>query len=209
MSSGLNHDEVLYIQRTCAACGLYQGPIDGLWSLAVDRAEAHFSGEAAKLKATLGTFDKRSEDNIATLTIAAQRMARDFMSLALEFRHSVKIISGTRTYAEQDKLYAIGRTIEKDRSPVTKAKGGQSNHNFGIAWDVGIFETDGSYMRGANERENDAYRDLATLAKKRLEGLEWGGDWSGFKDPPHYQVKTGRSVEEVRVAFEKGKPLFA
>ena len=46
-------------------------------------------------------------------------------------QHQIKlrIVQGYRTYREQDELYAKGRTMPG--SIVTKAKGGQSNHNFG------------------------------------------------------------------------------
>ena len=49
-----------------------------------------------------------------------------------------KLLSGTRTYAEQDALYARGRSIKTERdakgreqkvSVVTNARAGQSNHN--------------------------------------------------------------------------------
>lgn len=46
--------------------------------------------------------------------------------------------SGLRTYEEQNALYAQGRTAPGNK--VTNAKGGFSNHNFGIAFDIGIFE---------------------------------------------------------------------
>ena len=46
----------------------------------------------------------------------------------------LRIIQGFRTYAEQDALYAQGRT--KKGKKVTNAKGGQSNHNLGLAIDV-------------------------------------------------------------------------
>ena len=50
---------------------------------------------------------------------------------------TVKIICGTRTIKEQNELYAIGRT--KAGKKVTNAKGGSSFHNYGIAFDIGIF----------------------------------------------------------------------
>jgi hypothetical protein len=50
----------------------------------------------------------------------------------------------------------IGRTVQKDRGTVTGAKGGQSNHNFGIAWDVGIFDRK-KYYEGNNKKEEQAY----------------------------------------------------
>jgi len=38
----------------------------------------------------------------------------------------------------------------------------------------------------------------------RTPGIEWGGDWVTFKDPPHYQLATGLTVDVVRLRFEQG-----
>lgn len=48
-------------------------------------------------------------------------------------KHQVQlvIVQDYRTYAQQDALYAKGRTTSG--SIVTNAKGGQSNHNFALA----------------------------------------------------------------------------
>jgi peptidoglycan L-alanyl-D-glutamate endopeptidase CwlK len=110
----------------------------------------------------------------------------------------VRLLSGTRTYAEQNALFA-------KRPVVTKAKGGQSNHNFGIAWDIGIFER-GNYLTGKNKKETDEYRKVAAIVKREFEKeIEWGGDWKSFTDLPHYQLRTGKSTSEIRVALESGK----
>ena len=50
----------------------------------------------------------------------------------------IKVISGLRTYDEQNGLHAKGRTTPG--KIVTNARGGYSNHNFGIAFDIGVFE---------------------------------------------------------------------
>ena len=46
----------------------------------------------------------------------------------------VRITQGLRTIAEQDALYAKGRTTPGKK--VTNAKGGQSVHNYGFAVDT-------------------------------------------------------------------------
>nr|MBA3805723.1 M15 family metallopeptidase [Acidobacteriota bacterium] len=46
----------------------------------------------------------------------------------------VEVVQGLRTFAEQDALFAQGRT--KPGKVVTNARGGQSNHNYGLAVDV-------------------------------------------------------------------------
>lgn len=208
MSVSLLPEDVLFLQRSCAVCGCYSGPLDGKWSLDVQTAEDKLAQQAAEFRNTLGTFDARTEKNLATLMPPGQKVARQFMGIAAGFGMRVSILSGTRTYAEQDALYAIGRTVKLDRSPVTKAKGGRSNHNFGIAWDVGIFDKSGRYLDGKQKGDNDAYKKLALFVKPQLATIEWGGDWKSFVDLPHYQLATGKSADNVRVAFEAGKPLI-
>src|SRR5690606_22511724 len=91
-------------------------------------------------------FDDRTEKNLLTLDPKAVTIFRPFIKEAKEIAASYGCeyigISGHRTWAEQDALYAQGRT--KPGSIVTNAKGGQSNHNFGIAMDFGVFK-DGKY----------------------------------------------------------------
>lgn len=209
MSSQLSIKETLYVQRSCAVCGYYEGPLDGIWTNAVTVAEQALNDEAKRLRTTLGTFDDRSERNIATLIIPAQEVARHFMTAAQTFGSTVRIISGTRTYAEQDELYAIGRTTELHRSPVTKARGGHSNHNFGIAWDVGIFDAEGRYLTGNTADQSATYAALGKHIKDRVTAIEWGGDWHSFIDRPHYQLATGKQVAEIRKCFENGENLTA
>jgi peptidoglycan L-alanyl-D-glutamate endopeptidase CwlK len=100
-----------------------------------------------------------------------------------------KYISGTRTYAEQDALYAKGRTAPGPI--VTKARGGESNHNFGIAVDVGLFLPDGRYLE-----DTPFYRDIGKTVAT-FPTLEWGGNWK-FVDEPHVQWRTGLSLAEMR-----------
>jgi len=207
MSLSLLPADVLYLQRTCAVCECYAGPLDGKWSLDVQTAEEKLAMMSAELSRTLGTFDARTEKNISTLIIPAQRVAREFMQATRNFRLRVGVLSGTRTYAEQDALYAIGRTVQPKRGPVTKAKGGKSNHNFGIAWDIGLFDDSGRYLDGKKKGDDEAYKDLASSVDLQLMGIEWGGNWRTFVDLPHYQLATGRSADQVRANFEAGKPL--
>ena len=66
--------------------------------------------------------DARSEKKIATLLHEVQSIARALVQKAAQNRIQLKIISGLRSYAEQDELYAQGRT--KPGSIVTKVRGG-------------------------------------------------------------------------------------
>ncbi len=205
MSQVLSESDILYIQRTCSCCGIYDGPQDGKWNAAIDAAEGVLASESTKIQHDIGTFDPRSERAIKSLMLPTQRSARLFMKVAAQLDETVRIISGTRTYAEQDALYAIGRTIQKNRKPVTNAKGGRSNHNFGMAWDVGIFDASGRYMTGTLTGDDAAYRKLSVMINAALPDIEWGGNWKTFPDLPHYQFTGKRTITELRALFEAGE----
>jgi peptidoglycan LD-endopeptidase CwlK len=198
MSAKLFKDDVLFLQRILAVSGFYNKSLNGKWSSDVDAAEEAFLARYEQIRAQLGAFDPRTEACIESLLPAAQIKAREFVNALKGQPLTYRIISGTRTYAEQDELF-------KKRPRVTKARGGQSNHNFDIAWDVGIFEN-GKYYEGNTKKEDKAYVALGELIKAKVSGLEWGGDWTSFIDKPHYQLKTAKSVAQVRKLFEKGKP---
>lgn len=86
---------------------------------------------------------------------------------------------GLRTKAEQDALYAQGRTAPGQI--VTNVRYPNSMHNWGVAVD---------FCRNVRGREYDDtdgfFARVASIAKAY--GLEWGGDWKSFKDKPHLQL---------------------
>lgn len=186
MSAPFAKADVLFAQRLWSSAGFYTGALDGAWGPKTQAASDAFDNDYEKHKSDIGSFlDARTESVIYTLLPKAQICARQFMLAASTMPFTVKLLSGTRTYAEQNALYAKGRTA--GGAIVTNARGGQSNHNFGIAWDVGIF-VDGVYYTGINKRQNDAYGALAAKIKASAfeTPLEWGGDWISIKDAPHY-----------------------
>jgi len=123
--------------------------------------------------------DARSEKCIATLLPEVRPIARALVQKAKQAGIQIKILSGLRTYAEQDELYAQGRS--KSGRKVTNARGGYSNHNFGIAFDVGVFE--GSKYLGDSVK----YKAVGALGMDL--GLEWGGNWKTMVDQPHFQLR--------------------
>jgi peptidoglycan L-alanyl-D-glutamate endopeptidase CwlK len=141
-------------------------------------------------------FDKRSEDNLATLLPAAQGHARQFLQAVLDAGIHAKVISGTRTFKQQDALFAKGRT--KPGPKVTNARGGFSNHNYGVAWDIGIFDAAGNYLP-----ESPLYRKAGQIGRGL--GLEWGGDWQTFPDQPHFQCHTGLTLAQMRALVLDGR----
>lgn len=146
-----------------------------------------------------GTFDPRSERNLSTLQPKAQPAARAFRHRLRNAAIDARILSGTRTYAEQEALFRKGRFGNQEKR-VTNARGGQSNHNFGIAWDIGIFE-EGTYVKRVAPYKAAAEKALVAGLDP---ALEWGGHWESFPDPPHFQLAVGQPVALVRRAFESG-----
>ncbi len=200
MSEKLFKTDVLFLQRILSVSGFYDGPLNGKFTTAVNDAEEKFFKKYDAIKNKLGEFDPRTEGCIQTMIPEAQAKAREFMNAVKKLPLTYKIISGTRTYAEQDVLF-------KKKPKVTNAKGGESNHNFGIAWDVGIFEN-GKYYTGDTAKEDRAYVKLGALMKEKVKGLEWGGDWKKFVDKPHYQMALGKTEKQLRALLEKGKSFF-
>jgi peptidoglycan L-alanyl-D-glutamate endopeptidase CwlK len=109
-----------------------------------------------------------------------------------------------RTFAEQDELYALGRT--KAGKIVTKAKGGLSYHNYGLALDI-VLIIDNKEASWDEKKDYDSdgisdWKEIVNIFKQH--GWEWGGDWT-FKDTPHFQKTFGKSVRELLVLYNDKK----
>jgi peptidoglycan L-alanyl-D-glutamate endopeptidase CwlK len=87
-----------------------------------------------------------------------------------------------RSVAEQDRIYAQGRTTPG--AIVTQARGGSSWHNYGLAADVAVL------AGGKPTWPNDAnlWARIGAIGKRL--GLQWGGDFSSGPDLPHFELHT-------------------
>lgn len=199
MSYQLLKKDVLFYQRFLKCNKFYDGLLDGQWGPVTNKADADFVAQSTSIAQQYGTFDRVSESNIITLMPKAQIEARKFMKIGKDNNLDIRILSGTRTYEEQNGLYHHGRNGNK-QPIVTNARGGQSNHNFGIAWDIGVFDSNGNYV--ANDKP---YKSFAAIVLPLMDSIEWGGNWISFKDYPHYQLKpVSENVTVVRKLFEEG-----
>lgn len=111
-----------------------------------------------------------------------------------------------RTKAEQDALYAQGRT--KPGSIVTNCKGStySSMHQWGVAFDFYLkMDVDGD-----GQVSDDAFNNATRLFNKVGElgksiGLEWGGNWKSPVDMPHFQLPDwGSTAAKLKSLY--GKP---
>lgn len=164
-------------------------------------------------------IDARSAKNIATLHPKVRDYARALIQAAAKQGIRIKVIEATRTYEQQDKIFAQphdgkdndgdGRIDEADEK-VTGASGGHSNHNFGIAFDVGIFDATDDYIE-----ESPLYKAVGSLGMAL--GLTWGGNWKSIEDQPHFQLRPAwaaqlsesQMVTELRRRHEIGEDVFA
>lgn len=118
--------------------------------------------------------------------------------------HPIVITEEARSIEKQNELYAQGRT--KPGKIVTNAKGGESLHNYGVAFDVAFATKTGITYEGP-------WQEMAELAE--VIGLSWGGwpnravegfnhemiaGWPGLIDQPHFEFLAGYSLSD----FQKG-----
>lgn len=115
-------------------------------------------------------------------------------SLEPDFREVVEIIEkkaendgvafrwtqGRRTIATQNALYAEGRTAPG--RIVTKAAGGSSAHNFGLAVDFVLLNSDGSPNW---DDEDPKWAKVGAIAE--AQGMIWGGHFHSITDKPHIE----------------------
>ncbi len=184
--------DVRFWQQLLIFAGYNPGKADGVNGRTTRAAAQEWMNDAESIRVEIGSFDERTERNIATLTPETQRAARIWLKTAKAIAeaegYDVRIICGTRTYKEQDALFS-------KRPRVTKARGGQSMHNFGIAWDVGIF-------RGKEYFGDHALYTKVGKLYNQVPGITWGGTWKSFVDQPHYQLSKYASSSAARNAFE-------
>lgn len=162
--------------------------------------------------------DSRSEGNIVTLHPRVRPFARALIEKAAKQGIIIKVTSGTRSFLEQDALFAKGRTTPPigKKHIVTNAKGGFSNHNFGIAFDVTIFTGSSDPEKARTPVfESPVYKAIGALGTDL--GLEWGGNWKTIVDEPHFQLRPGWAADhsekemltELRERREAGTDFFA
>lgn len=118
-------------------------------------------------------------------------------ALAQKQGKRVRITQALRSKEVQDGLYAKGRTAPG--SIVTYVQGGYSWHNYGLAFDIGVF-ADGfeTYLGG-----DPLYREIGKeiVVTTELAEVIWGGTFpqvfgGTFVDLPHYEWHPGYSVKE-------------
>ena len=112
----------------------------------------------------------------------------------------LRFTSVFRTIEEQEELFAQGRT--KSGPIVTNAKGGESIHNYGLAFDIVILldeDKNGTFEKAVWNGKN--FNKVVDFFVSK--GYEWGGSWK-FKDAPHFQIR-GYKWQNLKQLLDSGK----
>ena len=114
----------------------------------------------------------------------------------------IQITECVRTVAEQDALYAQGRT--KPGKIVTNARGStySSMHMWGVAAD--FCRADG---KAAYENKDGFFDKVGKIGQKL--GLEWGGSWKSPVDKPHFQLSEyGSTTAKLKLLYGTPEKFF-
>lgn len=123
-------------------------------------------------------------------------LASRFIVACREQGIDVLITSTYRDNESQNALYAQGRTSPGSR--VTNARGGDSWHNYRLAFDfVPIV------AGKAQWNDNKLFERCGEIAESV--GLEWAGRWKSFKEMAHCQATGGLTLADLKAGL---RPKF-
>ncbi|MCY9593708.1 peptidoglycan L-alanyl-D-glutamate endopeptidase [Paenibacillus chitinolyticus] len=148
---------------------------------------------------TLDYVLKKSEFRLAGLHPNVAAASKRLIVNCYKRGVTIVITQGLRTFEEQDALYCQGRS--KPGPKVTNAKAGESFHNFGVAIDFALLMPDGKNVSWDMTMDSDGdkisdWMEVVTEAKQL--GFSWGGDWTGFKDYPHFEMTFGLTIKQYQ-----------
>lgn len=132
-------------------------------------------------------------NKIAELQEPIRPLAENLLRLSADAGIPLRIVAGLRSPEEQQALKDSGRGV-------TKAGALMSYHNHGLAFDVVPLE----YLPMKDWNPNGPLWDKIGVIGKQV-GFEWGGDWKGFIDKPHFQFSGGTPIQELKAYYEKFK----
>lgn len=117
-------------------------------------------------------LSKRSKDRLSGVHPDLVRVVEKAISISdIDFT----VLEGVRSIARQEQLVKSGASQTM-----------RSRHITGHAVDLG------AYVAGQVRWDWPLYHKLADTMKKAADEcnvpIEWGGDWTSFKDGPHFQL---------------------
>jgi peptidoglycan LD-endopeptidase CwlK len=138
-----------------------------------------------------------SEQRLAELAPPLGRRGSQLVTRCRDEGVAIRISRSLRTWPQQDALYAQGRTAPG--LVVTYARGGESFHNFGLAFDIELLDSTGRPTWDARLPGWSIAGELGVGL-----GLRWGGHWKRSRDLPHFELRTQLTLEECRGLYPLG-----
>lgn len=132
-----------------------------------------------------------SEQRLAELAPPLASRGSQLVSRCHDEGVLIRISQSLRTWAQQDVLYAQGRTAAG--RVVTYARGGESFHNFGLAFDIELLDSSG---RPTWDARHPGWSTVGQIGVAL--GLSWGGHWKRYQDLPHFELRTPLTLEACR-----------
>ena len=130
--------------------------------------------------------------NIDDLHPKVAAMCRAFLEECKKQGIDIIVTSTYRDHASQDALYAQGRSLPG--RVVTNARGGQSWHNWRLAFDVVPLRA-GKPVWGSTGADLDLWKRVGAIGEKV--GLEWAGRWVRFRELAHFQHTGGLTLADL------------
>jgi peptidoglycan L-alanyl-D-glutamate endopeptidase CwlK len=129
-------------------------------------------------------LDVTSESRLFQVHVRLAGAVRAMAGSLIEQGIEIRVVQGLRTVAEQNALYAQGRTAPG--KIVTNAPGGHSWHEFGLAVDC-VPGVRGAAKWTPNwDPKHPDYAAMAACGEQQ--GLVSGSRWTHIPDWPHFQL---------------------
>ena len=128
-----------------------------------------------------------------------QSRAVSFIARAeVELDIKILVTCTFRDAEKQDQLYQIGRRGVLGEKVVTNAKGGDSFHQYRVAFDIFPMRSGKAilFQEDGNEISDPVWQSLGRIAAEC--GLEWAGLWEHFPEGPHFQYTGGLTLGQLR-----------
>ena len=196
-------ENVKAVQKLLNSKGYHSGYPDGWFGLTTTQATQKFQNDNGLYPS--GIIDPRtrqrlfnpyprdnfeyrpSSNDLSSLNPHVALLARKFLELTRANHLDVRIYTAFRSWAEQDHLFAQGRWAPGN--VVTNARGGDSYHNWGLAFDAAPYEN------GVISNDSAKFIRMGHLGEKV--GLQWGGSFKSIVDYPHFQYTFGLNTWDL------------
>lgn len=124
-------------------------------------------------------------------------LVEDFIHACAKAGIELLVTCTWRSAAEQDALYAQGRTVPG--KIVTNARAGQSMHNNTVAGMPASLAVDVVPMVNGKpvwSVANPIWSDIGLRGE--FAGLEWAGRWKRFREFPHFQHPQAKALQGAK-----------